>query len=168
MEIVVNLTPKPYNGNMNNPDQDDVRDDESDILEPASESLSKDTLYSKKSLLSTDESLDFEDEEWLNAKIAQFKISKDCHYIKGTLSCALCFTPVSFYYNKYLFLLNYRIDILQYESKYIENCEILVDVIQRDTVDDTIYHPVKCMECDLEIGLQDVDSVVHFYQVFAS
>lgn len=67
-----------------------------------------------------------------------------------------------------LFKLSLRITISQYETKYIENCEILKDVIQRDTADDSIYHPVKCMECDLEIGLEDVDSVVHFYQVVAS
>ena len=53
--------------------------------------------------LSIDERLDLEDEEWLNAKIADFKISKDENYVKGTLSCALCFTPVSFYYSKYFF-----------------------------------------------------------------
>lgn len=50
-----------------------------------------------------DERLDLEDEEWLNAKIADFKIAKDKNYVKGTLACALCFTPVSFYYSKYFF-----------------------------------------------------------------
>jgi hypothetical protein len=69
---------------------------------------------------------------------------------------------------KVFFLLNYRISISQYETKYIENCEILKDIIQRDTSDDSVYHPVKCIECELELGLQDADSVVHFYQVFAS
>lgn len=47
-----------------------------------------------------DETQDFEDEQWLNTKISQFKLEEDDNYQKGALSCALCFTPVSFYYSK--------------------------------------------------------------------
>lgn len=82
--------------------------------------------------------------------------------------CIMFYTSIILLLKVYYLNLSLRITISQYETKYIENCEILKDVIQRDTSDDAIYHPVKCMECDLEIGLEDCESVVHFYQVVAS
>ena len=140
--------------------------DPSDLLVPADQTLDQDHLYSKTIKLTLDENQDFDDEKWLSKKLSKFKISKD--YQKGTLSCALCFTPVSFYFSRYILIINSRLGNHQYETAYIENCEILKDVIQRDTSDDSIYHPVKCIECDLEIGLVDTESITHFYQVIAS
>lgn len=165
-ELPKDLLLKDLSRDLSFPDQGSDHENESD--HDLLESAPSQDFYSKILHIIPDETLDFEDEEWLNAKISEFKIAKDENYRKGTLSCALCFTPVSYYYLKYFYFLNYRIDIFQYETKYIENCEILTDVIQRDTSDDSVYHPVKCKECDLEIGLQDSDSVVHFFQVFAS
>ena len=119
-------------------------------------------------LIFPDENKDLQDAKWALEKLSRFNQTEHKNYIKGTLSCAMCFTPVSFFYKRQSIKTNTRAGGNQYETMFIENCQVLRDVIQRDTTDDSIYHPVKCLECDLEIGLMDDESTIHFYQVISS
>ncbi len=37
-----------------------------------------------------------------------------------------------------------------------------------DEANSSTYHPVRCCECDTEVGVYDEDEVFHFFNILAS
>lgn len=39
---------------------------------------------------------------------------------------------------------------------------------QKQEADNEIYHPVRCTECNTEVGVYDKDEIYHFFNILAS
>eukprot|EP01112_Ceratiomyxa_fruticulosa_P011115 TRINITY_DN2990_c0_g1_i1.p1 TRINITY_DN2990_c0_g1~~TRINITY_DN2990_c0_g1_i1.p1 ORF type:complete len:172 (-),score=50.36 TRINITY_DN2990_c0_g1_i1:22-537(-) len=65
----------------------------------------------------------------------------------------------------------------QFRAMFVSNCFVDFSQVMKykgeadavtDSNGDEVYHPVKCKNCGVEVGVYDLDEVYHFFNVFPS
>ncbi|KAI8909660.1 E2F-associated phosphoprotein-domain-containing protein, partial [Gorgonomyces haynaldii] len=74
------------------------------------------------------------------------------------LCCPLCFTTVCRDCQEHEEYKN------QFRAMFVENVRVLFDQVLK--AESSVYHPVRCLECECEIGVYQ-DEVYHFFHVIA-
>jgi hypothetical protein len=135
----------------------------------------------QQSKLMSEELLYDSTEDERNETWRQNIIAKDTDAI---LECPCCLTTLCYSCQKHARYPN------QYRAIFVENCIVVEDEILRycstsdisiekmamtkltgqrsGLLDKDSYHPVRCLECNTEVGVYDNDQVVHFFNVIAS